>query len=808
MKLFVVLVIMLTNLFSTSLTAIISDKLERDTTVKKKLLEYEQKINSLRVAKENYCIMLNLDLKQLNEEQNRDLIMDSIKNYKMQAFIAANSYLKSADKVVFEVKNRYIQLLTQKEILSNCIENHKNAKAIYKQSKKDYKNKHITLSTLKNAKENLSISETNLEKQKALVDGLIKKYKKSVNDRIDIKKIKGIDTNYHLPQKYEEIYKFITTDKIASLYTCEDMNSLPNDDTTQNSLLVSSLELDVDVNESNVTHQKLTENTQDSHFGFYTFFSAASFLFGTVIMLGLYRKKGSILDQYINQIKSKIFTKINFLNKLSYEKELKLALVHNNKNHLLYDISHELSMPLLKIVELSSKLKSTLQTTNEKELVEKLEYKIVNLENIIEDIVHRSELYVEESELENSNFNIYNKLEFIVETYASRADNKKIEVAVDVDLDLPEVVVGDGIKLAQILGHFISNAIKFSSPNGNVNLKAKRVREDQESINILFSVADNGTGMSEEQLEEIYDKFKKIDSSSYTGFTKEGWGLIISYISIRLLNGELKIETNEETGSTFSFELKFKKDLSIENNYLDYPQYNNLKVGVVLPHIAVKRDVDKTLMTYMKSFGTKCSFIYYDDIFSAKRNPKLPDILFIDQKYTKKPNEMDKILNLKSTIVFLTSKSLKRALDIEKYPHIHSATKPITITKLIRLFENDNINRKVPLLIESDVKSIILYSEVKLQCSIYSSVFKKLGYNTQLAKDKDDFVNNFGNFHYAVFDNRCFNEYSCSIASLARKLNTIPIILASKESIVMDCTEMIYNGTNSEIIQERLEGAK
>lgn len=110
--------------------------------------------------------------------------------------------------------------------------------------------------------------------------------------------------------------------------------------------------------------------------------------------------------------------------------------------------------------------------------------------------------------------------------------------------------------MAQILGHLIGNAIRYTSQNGSVNLRVKRVNEDEKSVSILFSVSDMGSGMTPKQLSDILDRFQEIDSNKYSDFSKVGWGLIISYISIRLLGGELKIETKENIGSTFSFELK------------------------------------------------------------------------------------------------------------------------------------------------------------------------------------------------------------------------------------------------------------
>lgn len=804
MKIFMIFLLLLIYTQATTLSNAIEDTLSNNSIVKQKLLDYEKKKKRYLLEKTNYYPVANFDVKHSDENSRNTLALDNIRNYKMQTFIAASLYLQSADELIAKVKKIYIDLLEQKEILDACKENQDKSQKIYNRTKKEYKNKCVSISIFREAKKSLLISKNNSNKQKDIVKTYLKRYKHLTKKSIDIHRLRSINFNYSLPFQYEEIYRFMIINKninskkeidsdMVNAINADDFYQMPQEDCNKSK-------------ETTPTHINNKKQT-------FLISSGIIFIFIFLITLSIkyHQELVKIFQNFIKRRKFFLLHNKNLGDELLYEKELQVALVNNNKNHLLYDISHELSTPIQEMSNLVESLKKSTTASEEKKLISNIEHTSFNLLSSIEDIVNRTELYSEDSELEYNNFDLFEKIEFIVETYANRADNKKIEFGINVEPTIPHLILGDGVKLTKVLGHLISNAMQFTPNNGTVTLNIKKLYEEEDSLSIKFIVSDSGIGISKKKQSEIAEIFDQIDNNKYNNFSKNEWGLVISYITIKLMGGKLTIISEEEKGSQFSFEILFQKDTTLAHNIREYPQYENLSVGIFLPHLAVKREVDRILEFYIKYLGAHCKFIYYDELFNSKR-VELPDILFVEQKYTKKLNEMKKIINLDTSIVLRVTKTAKRSLDIENYTHVHTILKPLLLKKIIHIFENPDINKKL-ILSNKNInnrykKSILIRNKVKVQSSIYASIFKKLGYKVTIANDNETFIARFEKFDYAIFDGKCFEELSCSIVSIIRKTNTIPILLGSKVKNVPNCATMINNGMDIESIKSLLESAK
>jgi|GEM_PF-5696666 len=821
MKILMIFVSLLIYTQATTLSQAIEDALSNNSIIKKKLHDYEKKKKRYLLEKTNYYPVTSFDVEHSDENSRNTLALDNIRNYKMQTFIAASLYLQSADELIAKVKKVYIDLLEQKEILALCKENQDESQKIYNRTKKEYKNKCTSISILREAKKSLLISKNNSNIQKNILKTNLKKYKLLTKKSVDINRLRSINFNYHLPFKYEEIYRFmimnknILVNKNIHINPVKDSSKKQREENGHSDMIntINEKELYQIVEEdSNQSKEKALVQGENKKQNF-LISSGIVFIFIFLITLSIkyHQEIMKIFQNFVKKRKFFLLHNKNIGDELLYEKELQVALVNDNKNHLLYDISHELSTPIEEISKLVESLKKSTTASEDKKLISNIEHTSFNLLSSIEDIVNRTELYSEDSELEYSNFDLFEKIEFIVETYASKADNKKIEFGIQAEPTIPQVILGDGTKLTKVLGHLISNAINFTSHNGTVNLNIKKLYEEEDSISIKFIVSDSGIGMSKQKQSEIVKIFEQIDNNSYTDFSKNRWGLIISYMTIKLMGGKLTFVSEEEKGTQFSFEILFQKDTTLTNNRREYPQYENLIVGIFLPHLAVKREVDRILAFYIQYLGADCKFIYYDELFNSKK-VELPDILFVDQKYTKKLNEMKKIINLDTSIVLRVTKTAKRSLDIENYTHVHTIIKPVLLKKIIHIFENPDINKKLTL---SDKnrnnrykKRILIRNKVQVQSSIYASIFKKLGYEVTIANDNETFISKFEKFDYAIFDGKCFEELSCSIVSIIRKTKTIPLLLGSQVENGPDCAIMINNGMDIESIKSLIESAK
>jgi len=869
MRLWIVIIINIiyvTTIYATTLTQVIDETLYNNPEVKEKLYYYEKMNKALLLAKTNYYPILNLDSKETIKNSRELLALESIKNHQMQTLLAANSYKQSADSLILKIKESYIDLLTQRDILNSCKENLKDTTHRYKITKKAYTEKLTTMTLLRQSKKSWSLAKYNLKKQKTNVSKSLLKYKKITNKLVDINSLKTVNFNYHLPEKYEEIYKFIlvntpkvikkdketivlniwdkadkkdasvsnNSDKLAltvNYHVAKDDNKSLTEQSTKSEKVAAKKEYDIsemmdainhneENKEKNLAIKASDEKIDKVSTKFYQFMnkdkvlltsSSVMILFGMIFLFNYYRKEESFFRKIIDKIKSLTLKNRHKMSEMLYEKELQVALVHNNKNHLLYDISHELSSPINKIANLTELLKKSAVTSEQKRFIKNIESNSNNLLTTIDDIVNRTELYSEKSKLDHMSFNLFEKIEFIAETYAKRADDKKLELGINIEPTLPKYFIGDGVKLSQVLSHLLRNAIKFTSQHGAVNLSVQKVEEDEASMTLQFVVSDSGIGMSQEKQNDILYAFEQSSSNIHPDFSKIGWGLIISHLIINLMGGKLKIESQEDEGSKISFEICLERD-KVSKQHI-YPNYENLKVGMALPHIAIKREVDNNLQQYANYLGVNFSTYFYDDLFNNYKKTKLPDLLFVDHKYTKKLDEMKKIINLKTNIILITSENMKKSLDIEKYKHIKSMNKPITLKKVAQVIENHTINNAlekptVKTLGLKGKKTILLYAKIELQSSIYLSIFEGLGYKVDVSKTDEEFIEQLDNYDYAIFDEDCFGNLSCSIAAMARKVHTIPLVFTSQAESPIKCMVRLDSGLDANTLKNKVEIAK
>ena len=858
---FIVNIIFITTMQATTLTQVIDETLEHNSQIKKQLRHYEKMKKSLILAKTNYYPVLSLDSGETIKNSREMLALESIKNYQMQTLIAANSYKESADELILKIKEIYIDLITQRNLLKNCKENHKNATHRYQITQKAYREKLTTKSLLKQSKESWLVAKENLKEQRKNISKSILKYKKITNKLVDVNSLKAVTFNHHLPEKYEEIYRFVLlntpknvkkenenivlniwdktakknptiskeSDKLAltvNYHTTNDKNKTQVAQNTQQKIeydvseMMDAIDEKEEYKEKSLAVKDESQRVDKLSTKFYQFIdrdkviltsSSVMILFGIIFLFNHYRKEEYTFSKIIDKIKSFATINRDKMDKLLYEKELQVALVHNNKNHLLYDISHELSSPINKIANLTELLKKSAVTSEQKRFIKSIENNSINLLATIDDIVNRTELYSEKTKLDNVSFDLFEKIEFIAETYAKRADDKKIELGICIDPSLPRYLMGDGVKLSQVLSHIVRNAIKFTSQYGTVNLSVQGVEQNETSVTLRFVIADTGVGMSKEKQNEILHAFEQTNTTNHPDFSKIGWGLIISHMIINLMGGRLKIESQEDEGSTLSFEICLEKDKL--NKAYKYPNYENLKVGLALPHIAIKREVDENLQEYANHLGVDFSTYFYDDLFNNYKKVKLPDLLFVDHKYTKKLDEMKKILNLNTNIILITSQNMKKSLDIEKYQHIKSLNKPITMKRVAQVIENHTLNnalespttKSIPL---KTKKSILLYTQIKLQASIYISIFDSLGYSADALYSDEEFIEKLANYDYAIFDEGCFGKLSCSIATMARKSDTIPLLFTTQVESPIECMETLNSELDVHGLKQKLEIAK
>jgi PAS domain S-box-containing protein len=233
-----------------------------------------------------------------------------------------------------------------------------------------------------------------------------------------------------------------------------------------------------------------------------------------------------------------------------------LEAAANAKSDFLANMSHEIRTPMNAILGFVEIL--MIKESDEKKLKT---LKIINesgksLIKIINDILDFSKIGSHMMSIEENNYNLPDTLYHVQQLFNSVAQEKEIDLQLTIDPSLPNDVVGDKVRVEQILSNIISNAIKFSQAGGKVTIQ---VIYDEKLATARFEVIDEGVGISNDKVNTIFDAFSQEDNSTTRRFGGTGLGLSISKKLCELMGGSIGVESEVGIGSTFFFTLPIQK---------------------------------------------------------------------------------------------------------------------------------------------------------------------------------------------------------------------------------------------------------
>ena len=257
--------------------------------------------------------------------------------------------------------------------------------------------------------------------------------------------------------------------------------------------------------------------------------------------------------------------------KIILEAEREKALnASKYKSIFLANMSHEIRTPLNGIIGMTEILKETNLTKTQRSNLDIIDISGNNLLSIINDILDYSKIEANQLELENVNVNLFKEIEDVVRLLTLKAQSKGLELTCDIHPKVPKYIIGDSLRIKQVLINYCNNSIKFTS-KGFVHINVFVIDITDEEVIIRFNVKDTGIGISKENIEKLFKEFSQVNASTTRKFGGTGLGLSIAQKLAELMGGEVGVESKWGEGSLFWFTGKYKiaKDIEIKNDKKD-----------------------------------------------------------------------------------------------------------------------------------------------------------------------------------------------------------------------------------------------
>ena len=350
------------------------------------------------------------------------------------------------------------------------------------------------------------------------------------------------------------------------------------------------------------------------------------------------------------------------------EEDLKASIeearkAEHSKSDFLANMSHEIRTPMNAIVGMC-------ELILREDINEEVRESCFNIQNsgrsllsIINDILDFSKIESGKAELIEEEFNIGSTVNDVINMANTRKGDKKIELIARIDPNIPKGLIGDEVRIKQIIVNLMTNAIKFTN-QGCITLKITQNRHDY-GINLNVSVKDTGIGISEENLEKLFTSFQQVDTRKNRAVEGTGLGLAISKRLVSKMGGFINVESTYGEGSEFKFVIPLK--VTDQTPFIHVKDADRKNVLVYLnmdkyPHPRIEQQYKKMIEEMAYKFGVGCSlYESWDDFEQKVHTGTFTHCIIAKEEYCANPQFFNKLAD---EIELLVIQDKNHAIDL------------------------------------------------------------------------------------------------------------------------------------------------